>query len=228
MNREAMRRRIRTALDAKPEPEAARAKAVASRLAQPPPNPKPAFAELQGAEREQRFISCLEALGTSVLRATDGASVAAAVNTVLDTITPRPRLVLGDDPRLLNLPWGTVPPIWDLTRFADQGSAAMTHAEAGVAETGTLVMLTGPHSPATLSFLPETHIVLLDRRDILASFEDAFARISKRYDNEPLPRAINLISGASRTGDIGGKIVKGAHGPRRLAVVLYETLQLSA
>ena len=81
-------------------------------------------------------------------------------------------------------------------------------------------MASGGANPASLAFLPELHIVALAREDIVASFEDAFARLAAAYPDR-LPRAVSLVSGASRTGDIGGKIVRGAHGPRRLAVILY-------
>jgi L-lactate dehydrogenase complex protein LldG len=90
-----------------------------------------------------------------------------------------------------------------------------------VAETGTLVMVSSTASPASLAFLPELHIVALARSDIVASFEDAFTRLAAAPASLRLSRAINLISSPSRTSDIGGRSVRGAHGPRRLAVILY-------
>jgi L-lactate dehydrogenase complex protein LldG len=39
-----------------------------------------------------------------------------------------------------------------------------------------------------------------------------------------MPRSLNLISGPSRTGDIGGRIVLGAHGPRRLCIVIVGSI----
>lgn len=133
------------------------------------------------------------------------------------------RLVIGDDARLTGLAWlGTVTPeLWTPDQTLGDGTAALTHAWAAVAETGTLVLSSNAASPASLAFLPELHIVALARQDIVASFEDAFARLTSENGSRRLPRAVNLVSGASRTGDIGGKIVKGAHGPRRLSVILY-------
>ncbi len=71
----------------------------------------------------------------------------------------------------------------------------------------------------TLGFLPDTHIVVLRASQIVAHYEQAFELVSAETGGS-VPRTLNLVTGASRTGDIGGKIVMGAHGPRRLAVFL--------
>ncbi len=93
----------------------------------------------------------------------------------------------------------------------------------GVAETGTLMLLSGPETPATVSLLPETHIALVDVSRIVATMEDAFALL--RAERGSLPRAVNFISGPSRTGDIEQTIVLGAHGPCRVHLILIgETL----
>ena len=54
---------------------------------------------------------------------------------------------------------------------------------------------------------------------IVGSYEEACAHGAGRAGGA-MPRTLNLVTGASRTGDIGGKIVMGAHGPRRLAIFL--------
>ena len=95
----------------------------------------------------------------------------------------------------------------------------MSRAVAGVAETGTLALASGADNPVTLGFLPDTHIVVLRADTIVGSYEAACALVRAAADGA-MPRTLNLVTGASRTGDIGGKIVMGAHGPRRLAVVL--------
>jgi len=78
--------------------------------------------------------------------------------------------------------------------------------------------VTGAESPSATFLLPETHVAIVRADQVVPGMEDAFARI--RADHEALPRAINLVSGPSRTGDIEQTIVLGAHGPRRLHVVL--------
>ena len=69
----------------------------------------------------------------------------------------------GDDPRLAALPWERERTLEVSTGASDGHQlAAVSHAFAGVAETGTLVMASGPDNPTTLNFLPDTHIVVVD------------------------------------------------------------------
>jgi L-lactate dehydrogenase complex protein LldG len=91
-----------------------------------------------------------------------------------------------------------------------------------VAETGTLVLASGPHNPVTLAFVPDTHLVVVRNETIVGGYEEACKLVEAELGPSVLPRTLNLISGPSRTGDIGGRIVMGAHGPRRLAVILVE------
>ena len=94
----------------------------------------------------------------------------------------------------------------------------ITGVFCAVAETGTLVVLSGPDTPATASLLPETHIAVVPVSRIVPGMEDAFALI--RAECGELPRAVNFISGPSRTGDIEQTLVLGAHGPYRVHIVL--------
>jgi L-lactate dehydrogenase complex protein LldG len=91
-------------------------------------------------------------------------------------------------------------------------------AFVAVAETGTLVMLSGPDTPASMHLLPETHIAVVAAERVVGHYEDAFALA--RSEHGGLPRATNLVSGPSRTGDIEQTIVLGAHGPYRVHVIL--------
>jgi L-lactate dehydrogenase complex protein LldG len=91
---------------------------------------------------------------------------------------------------------------------------------AGIAETGTLMLASGPDNPVTVTFLPETSIVVLRRDDLVGPYEAAFGQIRARYGRGAMPRTVNLVSGPSRTADVGGRLVTGAHGPRRFCVVI--------
>jgi L-lactate dehydrogenase complex protein LldG len=71
-----------------------------------------------------------------------------------------------------------------------------------------------------LNFLPECHTVLVAASDIVGSYEEAWDRIRALSGDATLPRSVNLISGPSRTADIEQTIVRGAHGPRRLHVLI--------
>ncbi|MDX1605990.1 MAG: lactate utilization protein C, partial [Candidatus Competibacterales bacterium] len=96
----------------------------------------------------------------------------------------------------------------------------VTPAFAGIAETGTLMLLSGPDSPTTLNFLPDAHIVVLPAERIVGPYEAAWQRLRAR--NEPLPRTVNLITGPSRSADIEQTLQLGAHGPIRLHILLVE------
>ena len=100
----------------------------------------------------------------------------------------------------------------------DADKVGISGCFCAIAETGTLLLLSGPASPATVSLLPETHIALLPVSRIVATMEDAFALL--RAERGSLPRAANFISGPSRTGDIEQTIVLGAHGPCRVHLIL--------
>ncbi|HYH40386.1 MAG TPA: lactate utilization protein C [Burkholderiales bacterium] len=94
----------------------------------------------------------------------------------------------------------------------------ITGACCAIAETGTLVMLSGPGTPPSVSLLPETHIALVRRTSVLRSMEDAWVRV--RAAEDALPRAVTFISGPSRTADIEQTVTLGAHGPYRVHIIV--------
>jgi len=105
---------------------------------------------------------------------------------------------------------------------AAEGSdlVGITGAFCAIAETGTLLTLSGPRTPATTSLLPETHIAVVRSARIVRSMEDAWKLL--RDEEGRMPRAANFISGPSRTADIEQTLVLGAHGPYRVHIVLVD------
>ncbi len=95
--------------------------------------------------------------------------------------------------------------------------AAVSLAFAGIAESGTLVMCSGPESPITHNYVPEFHVIALRIADLVATQEAVWARLRELG---AMPRALNLIAGPSRTGDVEQTIQIGAHGPRAVHIVL--------
>ena len=81
------------------------------------------------------------------------------------------------------------------------------------------MLVSAAQSPTTLNFLPDTHIVVVRGDQVVASYEDGWDRLG---DGRGLPRAINFITGPSRTGDIEQRIELGAHGPRRLHIIVVD------
>jgi len=127
----------------------------------------------------------------------------------------------GDDAWLRSLDWSKEPALVVSDGRADPADAVgLTHAVAGIAETGTLMLASGPENPVTVTFLPETSIVVLRKSDLVGPYEAAFDRVRERYGRGMMPRTLNLVSGPSRTADVGGRLVTGAHGPRRFCVVV--------
>lgn len=128
-------------------------------------------------------------------------------------------LRMAPDPSLDGIPWDKRPTL-TVSKGKTDGTdeVGLTGAFAGIAETGTLMMRSGPDHPTTLNFLPDTHVVVIRKSQIVGSYEDAWDRIREGK----MPRTVNFITGPSRTGDIEQTIFLGAHGPRRMHIVLVE------
>jgi L-lactate dehydrogenase complex protein LldG len=100
----------------------------------------------------------------------------------------------------------------------DTDRVGISGAFCAIAETGTLMTVTGPQTPATTSLLPETHIALVPVARIVRGMEEAWHLLRDELGQPP--RAVNFISGPSRTADIEQTVTLGAHGPYRVHIVL--------
>jgi L-lactate dehydrogenase complex protein LldG len=121
-------------------------------------------------------------------------------------------------PQLADLPWSAAGLEVARRGAVDKDLVGITGGFCAIAETGTLALLSGPDTPATVSLLPETHIAVLRASRIVSGMEEAWKLL--RDELGELPRAVNFISGPSRTGDIEQTIVLGAHGPYRVHIVI--------
>jgi L-lactate dehydrogenase complex protein LldG len=179
----------------------------------------PASLASSGTDAILRFRTAAEAKGVTVVDVDQPAALPRAIASTLSAANLSAHAIRLNDPALIALPWS------DAKLAIAEGPAephdllTLSSAVAAVAETGSLLLASGPENPSSLAFLPETHLVAVTRSTIIGTFEDAFAILRTR-DGTNLPRAVNIISGASRTGDIGGRIVQGAHGPRQLFVFI--------
>ncbi|WP_430462167.1 LutC/YkgG family protein [Thalassolituus sp. LLYu03] len=95
--------------------------------------------------------------------------------------------------------------------------AGFSVALAGLAETGTLVVNTGPQEPRTLSLVPPLNVILLRASALYASFSQWVAQGGLP---ERMPTNVLLISGPSKTADIQQTLAYGAHGPKELIVMV--------
>lgn len=103
---------------------------------------------------------------------------------------------------------------------APDSNVAVSVAEAGMAETGTLVFYSGAEIPTTLQFLPDYHIAILRLPDMVSYMEEVWQKLNVRDDFPP--RALSFITGPSRTADVELTIQIGAHGPREVHLILVE------
>ncbi|HUL91018.1 MAG TPA: lactate utilization protein C [Burkholderiales bacterium] len=121
-------------------------------------------------------------------------------------------------PQLAHLDWKAAGLALEPRAASANDAIGVTGAFAAIAETGTLVFASGPETPASGSLLPETHVAVVRSGRIVSHMEDAFALAREAFGQ--LPRAINFVSGPSRTADIDQTIVLGAHGPSRVHIIL--------
>jgi L-lactate dehydrogenase complex protein LldG len=99
-----------------------------------------------------------------------------------------------------------------------EDETSVTPCFAAIAETGSIVTLSGPETPSTLNFVPENHILVVHRSQVVRHLEDVWSQW--RASGRAMPRSLNIISGPSRTADIEQTIQLGAHGPRRMHILL--------
>ncbi len=200
--------------------EAPRAAAVADRLGRGQAGVIPARGQLDGAARTDTFRREAELVSATVTILGLAAEVPAEVARFLRDNNLPASLRMGADPRLAAMDWSAT--ALDISRGPSDGSDlnAVSCAFAGVAETGTLAMVSGPDNPTTLNFLPDNHIVVLDAGDLEPDMESVWKRLRARFGPGLAPRVVNLITGPSRSADIEQTLLLGAHGPRRLHVVV--------
>ncbi|HEX5320588.1 MAG TPA: lactate utilization protein [Stellaceae bacterium] len=195
--------------------------ALAERVAAHRRNLIPArAAALDRAARIDLFSAMAEEVQTTVVRVASADAVAGEVARYLAAENLAAELVMAPDPALDGMGWEDRPLLRIRRGRAESSDAvSVTPCLAAVAETGTLMLTSGPDTPTTLNFLPDTHIVVVRADQVVASYEDGWDRVRALRD---WPRTVNFITGPSRTGDIEQRIQLGAHGPRRLHVVLIE------
>jgi L-lactate dehydrogenase complex protein LldG len=201
--------------------DAAAAAALRARLDTPARNLIPARATvLDDAGQVDLFVAMAEEVQSTVDRVASLVDVPSAVALYLASENLPAELVMAPDPALDAIPWNERP-LLRLRRgkAAPGDQVSVTPAFAGIAETGTLMLISGPETPTTLNFLPDTHIVVLRADQVLPHYEEGWSRLRARG---AMPRTVNFITGPSRTGDIEQRIQLGAHGPRRLHIVLVD------
>ncbi len=194
--------------------------AVEARLAAPVRGPSVARARLPQPQKVALFCQWAETNNATVARVAP-TEVAAEVSAYLARNNLPAQAAMAPSPLLDRYDWASQKML-ALRRGRGEGDdqVSITGAFAGIAETGTLVTVSGPDHPVSLNLLPDTHVVVVREDDIVAGYEDVWARLRERYGKDVLPRTVNTITGPSRTGDIEQAMELGAHGPRRMHVLV--------
>ena len=199
---------------------------VEQRIADHKANLIPARGRLGAKARVDLFIREAERVQATVARVSATAGVPREVARFLAKNNLPMRLKIAPETPGKTIPWSEQT-LLSVEQGPADGSEAVgvSHAFAGVAETGTLVLLSGADNPTTLNFLPPTHVVVLGAALISGDYEEVWGRLRREKTTEAgrfMPRAVNWITGPSRSADIEQTLLLGAHGPQRLHIVIVD------
>jgi L-lactate dehydrogenase complex protein LldG len=169
------------------------------------------------------FVKMAGEVQATVTRVASSADVPGAVAEYLTSHNLPADIIMAPDPTLDVYPWDDRPLLRIRRgRAQDLDQVSVTGAFAAIAETGTLMLTSGNDRPTTLNLMPDTHIVVLRAEQVVGPYETAWDRLRAEQGGNAMPRTVNFITGPSRTGDIEQRIQLGAHGPRRLHIVLVD------
>lgn len=121
-------------------------------------------------------------------------------------------------PDLAALPWQQAGLAVQARPAQGDDKVGITGCFCAIAETGTLMMHSGPETPLTGSLLPDVHIALVRRSRLVRAMEDGWDLLRRELGD--MPRQVAFVSGPSRTADIEMTMVLGIHGPYRVHIVL--------
>ena len=198
-----------------------------ARMAHPPRQLIPLRSQVGRPEQIALLVRNIEKEFGTLVRVPDGDAVPDAVAAYLAAQNLPSELAMAPHPELQAMPWSTRPLL-----LVREGRAQATdlvslqHGFAGIAETGTLMLPGTAVRPTTLNLLADTAIVVLRATRVVGAYEDAWDLL-RRENADALtggfmPRNVMLVTGPSRSADIEQTLELGAHGPRRLHVVLIE------
>ena len=107
-----------------------------------------------------------------------------------------------------------------LRREAAEATVGVTEAAWCAADCAAVALFSGPGRPRSTSLTPSVHVAVLELERLLADLPELYSRLEAEEAAEGLPTAVALVSGPSKTADIEGQLVHGAHGPRGMHLVV--------
>lgn len=182
----------------------------------------PARATAPGVDVVELFRTMLIAAKATLDEVKTRDEVPAAVQKYLAANNAEARIRLSPDKRVSSIAWDKVP-LLEISSGRSHGKdpTSVTPAVAVVAETGTVILQSSSETPTTLHFLPDQHVVVVSKSQIVGTYEDALPRVKRGADGG-LPRTVNFVTGPSRSADIGKILLMGAHGPKKLHVIVVD------
>jgi L-lactate dehydrogenase complex protein LldG len=204
--------RVRAALGRSEPLSDAQSEAMRSRLREHPRGPQP----LTPWEPLTRFKERCVILSSTVDEVGSLAEAPAAVARYLCERNLPASAVCW--PELAVLPWDQAGLAVEGRPSTGDDKVGITGTFCAIAETGTLMLLSGAQTHAATSLLPETHIAIVPAARVVRSMEDAWDLL--RREKHGLPRQVAFVSGPSRTADIEMTLVLGIHGPYRVHIVV--------
>ena len=217
--RAAVLERVRQALHKPEDRSGARADAQAW-IAAHTQGPRPEMP----LDRVERFLQRAVDMSSTVERLADPAEIPRAVARYVDALDlPAPLAAQKSRsgvcwPEFAALDWNGAGLAIEARPTTGDDRLGITGCFCAIAETGTLVVLSGADTPTATTLLPDTWVAVVPAGRIVSGMEEAFALI--RAECGAVPRGVHLISGPSRTGDIEQTIVLGAHGPYRVHLLV--------
>jgi L-lactate dehydrogenase complex protein LldG len=112
-----------------------------------------------------------------------------------------------------------------LRSLAARAGLGLTGVDLAVAETGTMILVSGAGRPRSTSLLPACHVALFDRTALVESLRQVGVFLEAWHGDGRPPAAgaaINFITGPSRTADIELTLTRGVHGPKEVHAIFVE------
>jgi L-lactate utilization protein LutC len=172
--------------------------------------------DLSPAGLQARFVREAETLGCHVYCVSEGEAF-----DVIRRLIGYDRAILSWD--LRHIPLAGLHDALNSVRIAapTDGSVrvGITGVDAALAATGSLALVSGEGKYRSTSLLPDVHIAVMTPDQILPDMETWLERQREGFN---LPGNIVLVTGPSKTADIAQELIKGAHGPREVHIVLLQ------
>ena len=172
----------------------------------------------------ERFATSIQGLKGEVIRAGNLESALVGLGEVLTEVGAE-RVVANDEPpisevdlrsRYADFEWHIVGEDDDLRAFCASADVGVSGVSAALAETGSLVVESGPGRSRLATLLPAVHVALVPESKLTT---DLFTWSTAREGG--IATNVTVISGPSKTADIEFTLTLGAHGPKRLVAILY-------